>query len=234
MDGIALFSYRKGMTVLHRCPAGWKLAGLCLCTVCIFSSGMPALAALTAAAAVVHAACGFRIRETAREQLPVLWYALFMLVFSLPGAPDGQEAGAVALLPFLAVYPGRAVPVFIFTWKLLLTVTYTSFMFRTTTPLQIRQCLYSAETHIRSAAGRVFPSVRRGAETRYLSFSFSLMLTFIPSVFETWQGLDTAWKNRGGRGGMRKIKTLIPALVSVMMNKASQTDKAVKNRGGQA
>jgi biotin transport system permease protein len=59
----------------------------------------------------------------------------------------------------------------------------------------------------------------------------ALMLGFIPRFFSLWDQLEKAYTARGGRGGMAKLKRLIPPGTEAMLEAAAETEKALEARG---
>ncbi|MCL2444230.1 MAG: hypothetical protein FWD13_12315 [Treponema sp.] len=55
----------------------------------------------------------------------------------------------------------------------------------------------------------------------------TLFLCFIPEIFQTWTSINTAWKARGGRQGISKIRTLVFVLISISLEKAALKAKAL-------
>jgi len=58
----------------------------------------------------------------------------------------------------------------------------------------------------------------------------SLFLIFIPEVLKIWTSIDMAWKARGGKNGINKIKMLVFVLISNSLEKASLKAKAIEAR----
>jgi biotin transport system permease protein/energy-coupling factor transport system permease protein len=90
--------------------------------------------------------------------------------------------------------------------RLVLIVQLSALLFCTTSALEIRESL------------RIEP--------------ISLFLSFIPLIFETWKTVDLAWKARGGRQGVKKIRTIVFVLISLSMEKAAMKSTALTARKG--
>jgi energy-coupling factor transporter transmembrane protein EcfT len=61
--------------------------------------------------------------------------------------------------------------------------------------------------------------------------NIALFLCFIPEIFSIWAGIELAWKARGGKQGLGKIRTLVFTLISFGMEKAAIKARALAARG---
>ena len=128
--------------------------------------------------------------------------------------------------------------------RLALAILVTSLLYRTTSPLALREAIEDAEQFVLGAFRKkamhiknLTPSeqtVRTSCKTTeraaLFSSSLSLLLTFIPLVFATWKSVTRAWKARRGKSGIRMMLTLLPVFFSVCMKKAHTTSLALQNR----
>jgi energy-coupling factor transporter transmembrane protein EcfT len=62
------------------------------------------------------------------------------------------------------------------------------------------------------------------------SKNFTLFLSFIPQVFETYRQINLAWHARSGKHGFRKIRVLVFVLISISLDKASKKAAALAAR----
>lgn len=108
--------------------------------------------------------------------------------------------------------------------RLLCAIQVVTLFYHTTTTLEIRRGISDIEIAIRSIFSR-----KKSIKPQF-SHSLSLMLTFIPEILLSWNELNRAWKARGGKNGLSKMKKLLPALISLSMNKAYKTALAVISR----
>jgi biotin transport system permease protein len=88
--------------------------------------------------------------------------------------------------------------------RLVLVVQISALLFRTTSPLEIRNVVRLELV--------------------------SLFLCFIPEIFKIWTSVNLAWKARGGREGLVKIRPLVFILISISFEKAAQKSKALSAR----
>ncbi|MDR2897654.1 MAG: energy-coupling factor transporter transmembrane protein EcfT [Spirochaetaceae bacterium] len=233
MDGITLFSYSPGKGFFYRIPAAVKLIGLCLFTALIFLQSWTGLAVITVILFIAVAAGGLPPLELLRRQKFILWYALFLLLFSVPGrygisaayvAPlnAGADASAIPITSFLALYPARALPILLFCWRLSLTAMAAAVMFRTTSSLEIQDTLESGARVL----SQVFPKIN----AEQTALTFALLIGFIPLVMESWQSLERAWQARGGRQGIGKTLAVLTSLIPLLMDKSLQSYRAIRAR----
>jgi len=211
---VPLFRHQPGTTPVHRCPAGIKVLALMLLTILVFSGNRLFLASATgcvlAAAAISRLSAGALMRLVRI----ILFYGIFIAFVRIPGK---ERSTWVYELSETGIY----------LWKLAVVFTAGMVFFETTTGVAIHALL----TRIRRALMRVFP-----VPLPNFPRAFSLMLLFIPRIFDSWTTLSRAWDARGGNvhrtlpSGMRKLVTLVPLLIISLLDVAATTDKAVRNR----
>lgn len=211
---IPLFRHQPGTTPVHRCPAGIKVLVLMTLTVLVFSGNRPLLAG--ASVFVLAAALVARLSAGSLMRLfrIMLFYGLFIALVRITGK---ARSTWLHELQETAVY----------LWKLATVFTAGMVFFESTTAVAIHTLL----SRIRTTCTRILhislPDFPR---------AFSLMLLFIPRIFDTWTGLSRAWDARGGNlgkslpGGIRKLVTLVPLLIISLLDVAATTDRAVRNR----
>ncbi|MDR0601759.1 MAG: hypothetical protein LBG42_05195 [Treponema sp.] len=103
------FSYEKGSTLLHRCPAVWKLLALLVFSVAAFSS-IPGLAVSTLLLAPAAYSARLSPRKLLRGSRPLFFLAFFLVLykslgsggFSFDGFFDGLRQGLCILVSFAA------------------------------------------------------------------------------------------------------------------------------------
>jgi energy-coupling factor transporter transmembrane protein EcfT len=88
--------------------------------------------------------------------------------------------------------------------RLVLVVQISALLFRTTSSLEIREVVRLE--------------------------IISLFLCFIPEIFNIWTSINLAWKSRGGKEGLAKIKTIVFILISLSFEKAAVKSKALEAR----
>jgi energy-coupling factor transporter transmembrane protein EcfT len=187
---------------------------------------VPALAAGIACAALAALVFGFSPREQITDLQPAAFYGLFLYALSvfsvLLEADRHPEAIAVFTLK------KHFLPAFL---RLALVVQLSALIFRSTTSLEIRGAVSAIEASIRKGlsripfVGQLVPRKPRFAE------GLALFAAFIPELFQTWTQIDLAWRARNGKPGLKKIKTLIFALITLSFSKASEKAKALTARG---
>jgi biotin transport system permease protein/energy-coupling factor transport system permease protein len=192
-------------------PSSWLLAGI-------------------SAAIIAAFLCGFTLREQLTDFKPSVFYSSLMYglsVFSTLlenwGSMPLQDLALAALIPradFLCA-----------ALSLALVVQLSALLFRTTSSVEIREALVTLERRIRLILNRL-PLLGKiiSPQPRFLQ-NISLFLSFIPEIFESWASIDLAWKARGGKQGMAKIKTLVFVLITLSFEKASVKAKALAARG---
>ncbi len=225
----ALFSYRSIRTVIHRVPAGVKLACMIASTGAVFSGSIPVLAGVSAILALGILLARTR-PETIRNNIRIiLLYGALIVAFKFAGVrPDRAtlESGLIASGLYL--------------WRLAAVLFAGTVFYETTSSLEIRHTLSALQNGI----GWVFSPFTRlfrrisGRDPSFpdVALLLSLTINFIPRVFAAWNDLDRAWAARGGnarRGigsAFRRFTVLVPALIALLLAVASDTEKAIRNR----
>lgn len=211
------YAYRPGKTLLHRIPAGIKLAGLLLISLFSVASFFPGWSQGTAILLIIAGAvsAGIRPWELLRGSGPLITTALFVIALRsirIGGAAQGVAFSASGFIGGV-----------IFGAGLLLAFTAGSLLFAVTTMTELRESLAAAESFLRG-------SKKRKSLSR-LSLSIALMLGFLPRFFEIWDETDAAYQARAGKQGLRKILLLIPLITERMITAALETASAMEARG---
>ncbi len=218
-----LFSYRPGTSFVHRCPTGVKLLLCALTAPFTFMLPPAALSFLTLSLLALAAIAGVRLKSVLRIFLFIFYYALFIYLIQYAGqslrTPLTQES-----LRSSGLYLAQMFTVF---------VSGTLF-YETTSSAELRGLL---EFPYRLLEKKCPPSGRRfiPAWLRDIPLLFSLMVSFIPRIFQHWNDLSTAWEARSaGKKGLfqtvRRLSILIPALIMTLLERAADTDRALRNR----
>jgi energy-coupling factor transporter transmembrane protein EcfT len=172
---------------------------------------------LTAAAAALL--CGFILREQLTDLRPAFFYALFMYGLSVFSAI--LETGKISSLSAAVFIPNSE---FLrISLRLVLIVQISALFFRSTSSLELREGLAAIERFFRK---------QNSPQSRF-AVNITLFLCFIPEIFETWTGIDTAWKARAGKQGAGKIKMFTFVLISLSLEKAAVKAKALAARSCQ-
>ena len=226
-----VFGYKTVKGPLHKLPAMLKLFLLLpLSGICISLAPLWIASGITAAA-ITAFLCKFTLREQLTDIKPAAFYALVMYGLSVFSTlldnwkflPPGELAVS-AFIP-QADFLRAAL-------SLALVVQLSALLFRTTSSTEIRDGLNAVERFIRNALSRLpFLGKRITLRPRFAE-NITLFLCFIPEIFESWASINLAWKARGGRNGLAKIKTIVFVLISLSFEKAALKAKALDARGG--
>jgi energy-coupling factor transporter transmembrane protein EcfT len=205
----AVFRYKTIKGPLHRVPALLKLIFLLPLSIFCMSLSVKWLCMGIILSSIIAFFCRFTLREQLTDLLPAFFYAVLMYslsVFSNFFELLGNitlNANNIDSLVFVIIPRYDFLHIAL---RLVLIVQFSALLFRTTSALEIRDAL------------RIEP--------------ISLFLSFIPVIFETWKTVDLAWKARGGRQGLIKIKTIVFVLISLCMEKAAMKSTALTARKG--
>jgi biotin transport system permease protein len=197
-----VFKYKTIKGPLHKVPAIIKL--LLLLPLSFFCMSLPPFWLGTGIifCVIVSFICGLSLQEQLTDLKPAFYYAILMYILSVFTNLTGN---------FRLVHFNESVKALIphyeylrITLRLALIVQISSLVFRTTSALEIREA-------VRLEIITVF-------------------LCFIPEIFKIWASVNFAWKARGGKEGMLKIKTVIFVLISLCFEKAALKAKALEAR----
>lgn len=208
MVDYSLFSYKKGSSFLHRCPAWCKILFIPLINILFLC--LPPLFSIILVVLQFTLAfwLGFTFREQFSDLKPVIYYSVLLIFFQLitwlgTGCPDWRvtfswesEKETVLLLV-----------------KLFAVMQSASLVFKTSTSLEIREGI-----------GKLF------GQSSAFTNAISMFLNFIPMVAKIWEQSKRAWFARGGKHNVKMYITLMPVLFSVGMKKAYNAARAVSIR----
>jgi biotin transport system permease protein/energy-coupling factor transport system permease protein len=198
-----VFRYKTIKGYLHKVPALIKL--ILLLPLSVFCMSLPSLWLCAGIFLIFLAAFffGLSLREQLTDVKPAFYYALLMYALSV----FSNFIKNFKLIPVNELLINMLIPHPDFlqiTLRLTLIVQISALLFRTTSPLEIRE------------------AVRLEI--------ISLFLCFIPEIFKTWTSINLAWKSRGGGQGFYKIKTLTFVLITLSFERAAVKVKALQAR----
>lgn len=239
------FSYKAGKSFVHRMPAWLKLLFVPVLSVAAFQLPLPFDIVLIFFQLVLAFSLGFSVKEQFNDLKFVLYFAVLLYLMGFAGffcsdffgsvlAGNGagqnlelgfQEIEIISLLKssFLKAFSNSATALMLV--RLFCVMQTSSIIFKTTTSLEIREGVGKIESAVRKA----LHLKDRNALTDLVSFT----LYFIPLVFRIWSQLETAWRARMGKRGVKMFIVLLPALFSVGMKSAYTAAKAVMIRSGE-
>jgi biotin transport system permease protein len=209
------YAYRRGNSILHRLPGGFKLLLLLLLSATAFFFGPPAQG-MTALVIITGAlAAGIRPWELLRGVKPILCLALLsILLRSLSFRP-----------PFLD--PREFGEALFFSLGMLLSFAAGALLFSVTTMTELKESLGRFET----AFFRVIFFRAKARRYSRISLGISLMLGFLPRFFELWETADIAYRARAGKKGASRFIILLPLVTERMIELAAETAWAMESRG---
>ena len=204
----SFFSYKKGNSFLHKCPAWIKILFIPLVNI-LFLCLPPVFATGLIVFQIVLAFCiGFTVREQFTDIKPVIYYAFLVFIMQLliwifSGMKD-----------FAASFSWESEQETVFMLiKIFAVMQSASLMFRTSTSLEVRDGI-----------GRVF------GYKSVITNALFMFLYFIPIVSKIWEKIKKAWIARGGKENIKMYTTLLPVLFSVGLKKAYNAARAVSIR----
>lgn len=214
---VKLFGYTGGTSFLHKCDARIKL--LLLFAFGAFVFLLPRNASLVCIAIffALSPAIRFPPKEMIVSLKPVLYYAIVLYVSSAAGAFFAHEAFPIMFIP-----SERDIVILC---RLALAFLIANAIYRTTSPLELREAVESIERGIVR-----FFCKKKESPRLIFSESLSLLIVLVPEVFDVWQAVFRAWKARCGKKGVRMVLALFPVFISVCMKRTYIMSLALKAR----
>jgi biotin transport system permease protein/energy-coupling factor transport system permease protein len=223
-----IFRYRKGNSVLHRLPALLKLFLLLSLGVGVMFLPLYAISAGIVMLMIPAFLCGFTVREQLTDIKPALFYALFLYMISIFTGLFSADFNAAKSADIAEIlYPDYEYGLYIL--RLLLVMQLSALLFRTTTSIEIKEAVCAAETTIRGTIKKL-PFAKNISMRAKLGTGAALTINFIPALFELWNSLNRAWKARGGKGGLKKARILLIALIALSFHYALEKARALAAR----
>jgi energy-coupling factor transporter transmembrane protein EcfT len=221
------FAYRTRRTWVHRLPAGIKLCLYLGLSLMAFVWGPFALIPAFGLAVVGAFGSGIGLRGLFSGFKPLFITCLLVLaVRSVELDPLGFDAEGL----YQAL---------VFTATVAVAFSAGSVLFAATSAMELKNAIGGAENALTYPIRKVLhrigsPWTERMAlrlEMGGLSLGISLMLAFIPRIFETWEAAESAYLARLGKKGIRSARILIPLVAERMMETASDSALALLSRG---
>ncbi|HAH61031.1 MAG TPA: hypothetical protein DCL73_02890 [Treponema sp.] len=219
VKAVPLFSYKHGSSPLHRLDARIKLLLIFAAGYAVLSLPSVPCVVCIAAVSAISTVSGFTFGEQLTQLKPAAYYAGLLYTVSL-------ISSFAEHIPFPSLLVPQSADILL-SLRLALAVQFTGLLYRTTSPLALRTALEQIEDafrnffHLKSPGHNTIPG---------FSETFSLLLVFIPQVFDVWQEVSRAWKARNGRGGIRMLSALFPVFISVCMKHSYLMSLALRNR----
>lgn len=209
----SLFSYKKGSSFLHKCPAWAKILFIPIINI-LFLCLPPVFSIILVCLQFILACClRFTLKEQFTDLKPVLFYTVIVffmqILMWLFGGQFLAEEGWIVSLKNNFSWESEKETVFLLV-KIFAVMQSASLVFKTSTSLEIRDGI-----------GKLF------GQSSLLTNALFMFLNFIPMVSKIWEQSKRAWIARGGKENIRMYMTLLPVLFSVGMKKAYNTSKAI-------
>lgn len=210
VKGDFLFSYKTGNSFLYKLNPSLKLLLLFVLSSVAFVLPIKVNVIIFALVIIFQFCIHIPLRDQLKSLKPVAFY--FFILY-------GSEiiTSIVETHTFVVKFPENTTVTLLL--RLALAMQFSSIFFRCTTPIQTRESLENIERKIQSVIP--FPN---------FSAVLSLLILFIPSVFDTYNQLNVAYQARNGKNNFIKILILLPPLFSLCMYKARLTSNSMENR----
>ena len=210
-SGNSAFCGRQGPSLLHRLPAGLKLAFLFFLSLAAFFPGserqsIAVLSGIALILIILSFVAGIGPWGLLRGSAPLFCVVLAVFLFQ-----------GIEVSPLGFNFDGLPESV-IFCLRIAAAFAAGTLLFAVTTTGEIRKSLSGLEAAVH-------------LKNLKLGLSISLMLGFLPRFFEIWEDVNLAWKSRGGRKNLYRLVVLIPLAIERMMVKAAETASALESRG---
>jgi biotin transport system permease protein/energy-coupling factor transport system permease protein len=223
-----VFRYRKGNSILHRLPALIKLFVLIALAISIMFLPLYAVCAGIILLVIPALLCGFSVREQFTDIRPALFYAFFLYMVSVFTNLYSADFTIVSFGVVMNILrPNDEYGVYIL--RLILVMQLSALLFRTTTSIEIKEAICGVEIAIRMALKKL-PFAKNVSLAAKFGTSAALTINFIPALFELWDKLNRAYRARGGKGGLKKFRILLVALIALSFHYAERKARALLAR----
>jgi len=214
---ISFFSYKAGNSFLHKCPSWIKLLFIPVISIMFFFLPPKYVLFLILLQLILALALHFSLAELFTDLKPVLYYALLLIVAKIiPGLFTKK------LSFWKSINWEEEKQTLYMLIKILCLMQSSSLMFKTSTPLELRQGIEKIETSFR----KIFFLKKKNNFTNII-FMF---LNFIPMISKIWNKIVRAWLIRGGKKGIKMYLVLLPVLFSCSLKKAYDLSRALAVR----
>lgn len=224
-----LFCYHPAESPVHRIPACYKLAGLVVLTILVFSGPLPVLPVAGLFVAILASAAHMPFRVIFRNICITLWYAAFIIMFRFIGP-----------IPALDQFQKELAESGIYIARLFLVLLAGTVFYETTGTIEIFHTLKAFQSRLERIVyviSKPFTGFSgKSPDFPDIASLLSLTIAFIPRIFATWTALNRSWDARGGKhtrglsGTWKRCTVLVPLLVISMLSTAANTDRAMRNR----
>ena len=211
-----LFKYKIIKGPLHKLPVMLKLFILIFIPVFCFKLTSLWLGIVILLTVIFALFCKFTTGEQLTDIKPALFYAAIMYFLSiLSNLTETLHNINISIFIPNPDYLNTAL-------RLTYIIQLSALFFRTTSFMEIKDCLNIIERFIK----QLFKIPLK----TYFTDTISLFLIFIPEFFIVWSNINLAWKARGGKPGIKKIKTLVFILITICFEKAALKARALEAR----
>ncbi len=221
----ALFTYRKGNTLIHKAPPLLKLIILLLVSLTVFSSVEGVSEWIILAAYYMGAFVFFIFSKTPLKHLKKLNFVILMGLFV-------TFFRVVNFAPFMLDF-SQIPDGMLYTLRFLLATIFVLIFFETTSTSQITDSFQKIQDSIVIFIPPLKPFFQKHNPGRIMGLSIG----FMPRIFSTWEKVRLATLARTPSKKQNRIANFLfiievefSALLSCMINVAETTRKAVINR----
>ncbi len=221
----ALFTYRRGTTIVHKAPPILKLAILLALSITVNSSIANISDWIVLTAYSVLAFLFFILSKTPSNHLKKLSFVIFMGLFV-------TFFRVIRFAPFSADF-AQIPHGLLYTARFLIATVFVLIFFETTSTSQVTDSFQ----RLQDIVATVIPPLKQFFHTHNPARIMGLAIGFIPRVFSTWEKVRLATLARTHSKKQNRIKNFLfitevqfSALLSCMINIAETTRKAVINR----
>ncbi len=211
------FSYKKGNSFLHRCPAWAKLIFIPVINILFLYLPVEFTAGLILVQFCAALYLKFSVREQLKDFTPVIFYAVLLFFTQILTCLFSSEKNFLQTFSF----ENQKETIFLLL-KLFCIMQSASLVFKTSTSLELREGIFKIENLVR----KILHLKNKATFTD----TISMFLNFIPLVSKIWEQSKKAWLARGGKNFVKMYLALLPVLFSVGIKKAYNMSRAIAIR----
>ena len=214
---VSVFSYKPGNSFLYKVNALVKLFFLILLSTLIFFLPLSVCICFSICSIVFVFVLGFKFNELC-PLWKIIFFYLVILFFSfmISLVPNFFKRNLSENLDFNILLKAFFVSDVKLIIRLIFTLHISAIFYRTTSSLEIRNSLEDVTHYF--------------AWGKFFIITISLLFSFIPVIFDTWEKLKNSWNARGGKNNLKMIAILFPILISLCVKRSLTTANALENR----
>lgn len=220
---LSLFSFQSTNSPLAKINPGLKLLFLFIAVISLFYIDLIPTTILFFLLILISIPLGFSLKSQFQDFKPIFVYILIYYLVNI-----FINFGQIKKLNQTIFIPSETITLSIL--RLLVSLQLARFFYKTTSTTQLKFSLEKIEVQFRRLFQKL-PFCGKKIQSRpSITFTLTMIISFIPRLMELWNQLELSWKARGGTAGLKMICILFPQLLLLSFTEAENTWLAILSR----